>query len=140
MTSSFITSWITEGEKMDVVIDLLFLGSKITAGFNCSREIRRQLLLRRKAVTNLDSVVKSRDINLPTKVHIVQSMDFPVITYGYERWAVKKAECQSIDVFKLLLLFSELLFSCCVDRPQHARHPHSSPSPRAFSNSCPLSQ
>ena len=91
------------------VIDFLFLGSKITAGCNYSHEIRRQLLLRRKAMTNLDSVLKSRDINLPTKVHIVKGVDFPVITCGYESWTVKKAECQSIDAFKPLLL----LFSCC---------------------------
>ena len=96
-----ITSWQIEGEKVQVVTDFLFLGSKITADGDCSHEIRRQLLLGRKATTNLDSVPKSRDVTLPTKVHIVKAMVFPVITYGCESWTVKKAEHQRIDTFKL---------------------------------------
>ena len=86
---------------MEVVVDLLFLGSKITVDSYHSHEIRRQLLLGRKAVTNLDSVLKSRDITLPTKVCIVKAMVFPVVTYNCESWTIKKAECQRIDDFKL---------------------------------------
>ena len=81
--------------------DFLFLGSKITADGDCSHEIRRPLLLGRKAMTNPESVLKSRDITLPTKVHIVRAMLFPVVMYGYESWTIKKAECQRIDAFKL---------------------------------------
>ena len=81
-----ITSWQKEGEKVEAATDFLFLGSKITADGDCSHEIRRQLLLGRKAMTNLDSVLKSRDITLPTKVHIVKAMVFPVVTYGCESW------------------------------------------------------
>ena len=86
---------------MEVVIDFLFLGSKITADGDCSHEIRRQLLLGRKAMTNLDSVLRIRDITLPTKAHIVKAMLFPVVTYGCESWTIKKAECQRIDAFEL---------------------------------------
>ena len=86
---------------MEVVTDFLFLGSKITVDGDCSHEIRRRLLLGRKAMTNLDSVLKSRDITLPTKVHIVKAMVFSVVTYSYESWTVKKAECQIIDAFEL---------------------------------------
>ena len=86
---------------METVIDLIFLGSKITADGDCSHEIRRHLLLRRKAMTKLDSVLKSRDITLPTKVHIVKAMLFLVVMYGCERWTIKKAECQRIDAFEL---------------------------------------
>ena len=92
MTSDPITSWKIEGEKVEVVTDFLFLGSKITADVDCRHEIRRQFLLGRKAVANLDSVLQSRDITLPTKVHIVKAMVFPVVTYGCESWTVKKAE------------------------------------------------
>ena len=81
--------------------DFIFLGSKITADGDCSREIKRRLLLGRKVMTNLDSILKSRDITLPTKVRLVKSMIFPVVTYGCESWTIKKAECQRIDVFKL---------------------------------------
>ena len=81
--------------------DFLFLGSKITADGDCSHKIRRPLLLGRKAMTNPESVLKSRDITLPTKVHIVRAMLFPVVMYGYESWTIKKAECQRIDAFKL---------------------------------------
>ena len=86
---------------MEVVTDLLFLGSKITVDGDCSHEIRRQFLLGRKAMTNLDSVLKSRDITLPTKVHIVKAMVFSVVTYSYESWTVKNAECQITDAFEL---------------------------------------
>ena len=86
---------------MKAVTDFRFLGSKTTADGECSHEIKRQLLLGRKAMTNLDSVLKSRDITLPMKVHIVKAMVFPVVTYGCESWTIKKAECQRIDSFKL---------------------------------------
>ena len=102
MTSSPITSQQIEGEKVEVVTDFLFLGSKITADDDCSPEIRRQLLLGRKAMTNLDGVLESRDLTLPTKVHIVKAMVFPVVMYGFESWSIKKAEHQRIDGFKLL--------------------------------------
>ena len=85
--------------KMETVTDLIFLGSKITADGNCSLEIKRCLVLGRKARTNLDRVLKSRDINLPTKVHLVKAMVFPVVMYRYESWTLKKAECQRIDAF-----------------------------------------
>ena len=94
-------AWQIEGEKVKVVTDFLFLGSKITADGDCSHEIRRRLFLGRKAMTNLDSVLKSRDIILPTKVHTVKTMVFPVVTYGCESWTVKKAERQRIDAFEL---------------------------------------
>ena len=103
MASDPITSWKIEGEKVEVVTDFLFLGSKITADVDCRHEIRRQFLLGRKAVANLDSVLQSRDITLPTKVHIVKAMIFPVVMYGCESWTIvpKKAECTRVDAFKL---------------------------------------
>ena len=101
MASSPITSWQIDGETMETVTDLIFLGSKITADGDCSYEIKRPLLLGRKAMTNLDSVLKSRDNTLPTKVHIVQAMVFPVVMYGCESWTIKKAEHQRTDAFKL---------------------------------------
>ena len=102
MASSLITSWQIDGEKVEAVTDFIFLGSKITADrSDCSHEIKRCLLLGRKAVANLDSMLKSRDITLPTKVRIVKAMVFPVIMYGCECWTVKKAECQRTDAFKL---------------------------------------
>ena len=101
MASGPITTWQIEGEKVEVMTDFLFLGSKITADGHCSHEIRRQLLLGRKAMTNLDSVLKSRDITLPAKVHIVKAMIFPVVRYSCESWTVKKAECQRIEAFEL---------------------------------------
>ena len=101
MASGPITSWQIEGEKVEVLTDFLFLGSKITLGGNCNHEIRRRLLLGRKAMTNLDSVLKSRDITLSTKVHIVKAVVFPVVTYSCESWTIKKAEHQRIDAFKL---------------------------------------
>ena len=101
MASSHITIWQIEGEKVEVVTDFLFLVSKITADSNRSHEIRRWLLLGRKVVTNLDSVLKIRDITLPTKVCIVKAMVFPVVMYSYESWTIKRAECQRIDTFEL---------------------------------------
>ena len=101
MASGPITSWQIEGGKGEAVTDFLFLGSKITADGDCSHEIRRRLLLGRKAMTNLDSVLKSRDITLPAKVHIVKTMVFSVVTYSCENWTIKKAEHQRIDAFEL---------------------------------------
>ena len=98
MASGPITSWEIDGET---VSDFLFLGSKITADGDCSHEIKRRLLLGRKVMTNLDSILKSRDITLPTKVHLVKAMFFPVVMYGCESWTVKKAERQRIDAFEL---------------------------------------
>ena len=96
-----ITSWQIDGETMETVTDFIFLGSKITANGDCSREIKRLLLLGRKAMTNLDSILESRDSTLPTKVHIVRAKVFPVVMYGCESWTVKKAEHQRIDAFEL---------------------------------------
>ena len=93
MTSGLITSWQIEGETMETVTDFIWGGSQITAGGDCSHEINRCLLLGRKALTNLDSVLKVRDITLPTKVHIVKAMVFPVVMYGCESWTIKKVEC-----------------------------------------------
>ena len=101
MASSPITSWQIVGEKMDTVRDFIFLGSNITADGDCSQEIKRCLLLGRKVMTNLDSIFKSRGITLPTKVHLLKAMVFPVVMYGCESWTVKKAECQRIDAFEL---------------------------------------
>ena len=98
MASGPITSWQIDGET---VTDFLFLGSKITADGDCSHEIKRRLLLERKAMTNLDSILKSRDITLLTNVHLVKAMVFPGVTYGCESWTIKKAECQRIDAFEL---------------------------------------
>ena len=92
MASGPITSWEIGGETVETVSDFMFLGSKITADGDCSHEIKRRLLLRRKVMTNLDSIFKSRDITLPTKVWLVKAMVFPVVMYGYESWTVKKAE------------------------------------------------
>ena len=94
-----ITSWQIDGETMETVRDLIFLGSKITVNSDCSHEIKRHLLLGRKAMTNLDSVLKSRDITLPTKVCLVKATVFPVVMYGCENWTIKKSECQRIDAF-----------------------------------------
>ena len=101
IASGPITSWQIDGETLETVRDFIFLGSKITADGDFSHEIRRCLLLGRKAMTNLDSILKSRDITLPTKVHLVKAMVFPVVMYGCERWTIKKAEHQRIDVFEL---------------------------------------
>ena len=100
MASSLIISWQIIGETMETVADFVFLGSKITAGDDCSHEIKRHLLLERKAMTHLDIILESRDITLPTKVCVVKAMVFPVM-YGCESWTIKKAECQRTDVFEL---------------------------------------
>ena len=92
---------MANGETMEIVTDFLFLGSKITANGDCSHEIKRCLLLGRKAMTNLDSTLKNRDITLPTKIHLVNAMVFPVVMYGCKSWTIKKAEHQRIDVFEL---------------------------------------
>ena len=101
MASGSITSWQIDEETMETVADFVFLGSKITADGDCSHEIKRRLLLGRKVMTNLDSILKSRDITLLTKVHLVKAMLFPVVMYGCESWTIKKAECQRIDAFEL---------------------------------------
>ena len=101
MASGTITSWEVDGETVETVSDSIFWGSKITADGDCSHEIKRRLLLGRKVMTNLDSIVKSRDITLPTKVHLVKAMVFPVVMYGCESWTVKKAEHRRIDAFEL---------------------------------------
>ena len=92
MASSPITSWQIDGKTVETVRDFIFLGSKITADSDCSHEIKRRLLLGRKAMSNLDNILKSRDITLPTKVHVVKTMVFPVVMYGCESWTIKKAE------------------------------------------------
>ena len=101
MAFSPITSWQIDGETVETVTDFIFLGSKITADGDCSHEIKRFLLLEGKAMTNWDSILKSRDMTLPTKVHLVNAMVFPVVMYVWESWTVKKAECQRIDAFEL---------------------------------------
>ena len=101
MASGPITSWQKDGETMETVSDFIFWGSKITTGGDCSHEIKRCLLLGRKAMTNLDSILKSRDITLPTKVRLVKGMVFPIVMYGCESWTIKKAKCQRIDAFEL---------------------------------------
>ena len=101
MASGPITSWKIDGETVETVSDFSFSGSKITADGDCSHEIKRHLLLGRKVTTNLDSILKSRDITLPTKVCLVKAMVFPVVMYGCESWTVKKTECQKIDAFEL---------------------------------------
>ena len=101
MPYSPITSWEIDGETVETVADFIFLGSKITADGDCSHEIKRHLLLGRKVMTNVDSILKSKDLTLPTKVHLVKAMVFPVVMYGCESWTVKKAECQRTDAFEL---------------------------------------
>ena len=101
MASGPITSWEIDGETVEMVSDFIFGGSRITADVVCSHEIKRRLLLGRKVMTNLDSIFKSRDITLPTKVRLVKDMVFPVVMYGCESWTVKKADCRRIDAFEL---------------------------------------
>ena len=101
MASGPITSWQIDGETMETVTDFIFLGSKITTNGDCSHEIERCQLLGRTAVTNLDSILKSRDITLPTNVHRVKAMVFPVVMYGYESWTIEKVECRRTDAFEL---------------------------------------
>ena len=105
MASSPITSWQIDGETVETVSDFTFLGSKITADGDFSHEIKRHLLLGRKVMTNLDSILKSRDITLPTNVCLVKAMVFPVVMYGCESWTIKKAECRRTDAFFFLILF-----------------------------------
>ena len=101
MASGPITSWQIDGETVEIVADFIFLGSKITADGDCSHKIKRPLLLGRNVMTNLESILKSRDIPLSTKVHLVKAMVFPVVMYGCESWTVKKAENRRIDAFEL---------------------------------------
>ena len=112
-----ITSWQIDGETMETVTDFIFLGCKITADVNCSHEIKRCLLLGRKVVTNLDSILKSRDITLPTKVHLVKAIVFLVVMYGCESWTIKKTERQRIDAFELWC-WRRLLRVPCTARDQ----------------------
>ena len=102
MASGPVTSWEIDGETVETVSDFILGGSKITADWDCSHEVKRRLLLGRKVMTNLDSIFKSRDITLPTKVRLVKAMVFPVVMCGCESWTVKKAECQRTDAFELL--------------------------------------
>ena len=101
IASSPITPWQIDGETVETVTDFIFLGSRITSDGDCSREINRHLLLGRKVMTNLDSILQSRNITLSTKVRLVKAMVFPVVMYGCKRWTIKKAECQRIDAFEL---------------------------------------
>ena len=101
MASGPITSWQIDGKTVETVTDFILRGSKIPADGDCSHEIKRRLLLGRKAMTNLDSILQSRDITLPTKFHLIKAMVFPVVMYGCESWTIKKAECQRIDAFEL---------------------------------------
>ena len=119
MASSPITSWQINGEIMETVTDLIFLGSKIAADGDCSHEIKRFLLLRRTAMTNLDSILKRRDITLPTKVRLVKAMVFPVVIYGCESWTIKKAEHQRIDAFELCCWRRESPLDCKEIQPVH---------------------
>ena len=119
MASGPITSWQIDGETTRTVTDFMFLGSKITADGDWSHEIKRRLLLRRKVMTNLDSILKSRDITLPTKVCLVEAMVFPVVMYGCEGWTIKKAECQGIDAFVVLEKTLESPLDCKEIQPVH---------------------
>ena len=103
MASGPITSWEIDGESVETVSDFIFLGSKITADGDCSHEIKKRLLLGRKAMTNLDSILKSRDVTLPTKVHLVKAMFFPVVMYGCESWTIKKADAFELWCWRRLL-------------------------------------
>ena len=111
MVSGPITSWQIHGETMETVKDFIFWGSQITADGDCSHEINRCLLLGRKVMTKLDSILKSRDITLQTKICLVKAMDFPPVMYGCESWTVKKAECQRIDAFELCVVLEKILES-----------------------------
>ena len=115
MASGPTTSWEIDGETVETVSDFIFLGSKITADGDCSHEIKRCLLLGRKVMTNLDGILKSRDITLSTKVHLVKAIVFPVVMYGCESWTIKKAEHQRIDTFELWC-WRRLLRVCCTAR------------------------
>ena len=126
MASGPITSWQIDGETVETVTDLIFLSSKISADGNCSHEIKRCLLLGRKAMTNLESILKSRDFTLPTKVHLIKAMVFPAVIYGCERWTIKKAECFFecwIDAFELVVLEKTLEspLDCKEIKPVHPK-------------------
>ena len=110
MASGPITSWQKDGETVETVSDFILGGSKITADGDCSHEIKRRLLLGRKVMINLDSILKSRDITLPTKVRLVKAMVFPLIMYGCESWTIKKAECRRVEAFYFIIFFSLILF------------------------------
>ena len=120
MASRFITSWQIDGETMETVTDFIFLSSKITADSNCSHEIKRCLLLGRKAMTNPDSILKNRDIILLTKVRLVKAMAFPVVMYGCESWTIKKADCQRTDAFELWCWRRFLRVPWTVGRPNQS--------------------
>ena len=115
MTSGPITSWQIDGETVETVTDFISLGSKITADGDCSHEIKRCLLLGR-ATTNLDNIIKSRDFTLPTKIHLVKAMVFPVVIFGHESWTIKKVECQRIDAFELWCWRRLLRVPCIADQ------------------------
>ena len=123
MASSLITLWQIEGKTMETVRDFIFLASNISADGDCSHEIKRHLFLGRKVITNLDSILKSRDITLPTKVHLVKVMVFPVLMYGCESWTIKKAEHWRIDAFELLCWrrLLESLLDCKEIQPVHPK-------------------
>ena len=127
MASCPITSWQIDGETMETVTDFLFLGSKITADGDCSHEIKRRLLLGRKVMTNLDSILKSRDITLPTKVCLVKAMVFPVVMHGCESWTIKKAEHQRIGAFELWCWRKLLRVSCNARRSNQSILKETSP-------------
>ena len=122
MASAPITSWQIDGEAMETVTDFIFLGSKITAHGDCSHEIKRCLLLGRKVMTNLESILRSRDITLPTKVRLVKGMVFPVVMYGCESWTVKKVECRRTDAFELWCWRRlERPLDCTENQPVHPK-------------------
>ena len=127
MTSGPITSWQIDGGTMETVTDFIFLGSKVTADGDCSHEIKRHLLLGRKVMTKLESILKSRDITLPTKVHLVKAMVFPVVLYGCERWTIKKAEHWRRDAFELWCWEKTLEspLDCKEIQPVHPKGNHS---------------
>ena len=120
MASSLIISWQKDGEEMETVTDFISLVSKISVGGDCSHEIKRCLFLGRKAMTNLDSQLKSRDITLPTKVHIVKAVVYPVVMYGCESWTIKKAEHQRIDAFELWCWRRLLRVPCTARKSNHS--------------------
>ena len=120
MASGPITSWQIDGETVETVTDFIFLGSKITAGGDCSHEIKRRLFLGRKVITNLDSILKSRDITLSTKVRLVKAMVFPIVKCGCESWTIKKAERQKTDVFELWCWRRLVRVSCTARRSKQS--------------------
>ena len=120
MPSDPITSWQIDGETMETVTDFIFLSFKVTADGDCSHEIKRCLLLGRKVMTNLDTILKSRDITLPKKVHLVKAMLFPVVTYGCESWTIKKSECWRTDAFEMWCWKRLLTVPWTARRPNHS--------------------